>query len=297
MSTRSIRLSRLAGRLNRPEVADGWHRQREVVRRQCAEEAEQRLVRGAACAANFDGFQTDEDTVAGADAARRPPPDGGRVHRLAPPAAPAAGRRPRQTNEVSRSMIDGHCNTPRDRDRLIAILVRSSLPKRALPMQIAQNVDQRQTRSRLAVPRQSRSFHAGKVKPVTTTAAAPIRLRAVRLDRPRRGDSTGRHGGVAFAAECVAVQFAVTVPIVADSRVHGSHEGDPDREVYSPMQPYDCASLSPDQRAQQIAALLATGLRRLLVRSALPACPKNLPDLSPNGLELPREIRLSGHAG
>jgi hypothetical protein len=193
--------------------------------------------------------------------------------------------------------IDGHCNTPRDRDRLIAILVRSSLPKRALPMQIAQNVDQRQTRSRLAVPRQSRSFHAGKVKPVTTTAAAPIRLRAVRLDRPRRGDSTGRHGGVAFAAECVAVQFAVTVPIVADSRVHGSHEGDPDREVYSPMQPYDCASLSPDQRAQQIAALLATGLRRLLVRSALPACPKNLPDLSPNGLELPREIRLSGHAG
>jgi hypothetical protein len=41
------------------------------------------------------------------------------------------------------------------------------------------------------------------------------------------GDSTGRHEYVAFAAECVAVQFAPALPILADSRVHGSHEGDP----------------------------------------------------------------------
>ena len=102
---------------------------------------------------------------------------------------------------------------------------------------------------------------------------------------------------MASATECAIVQFALSAPILADSHAHGSQESDPDREVYYPMPSHDSASLSPDQRAQQIAILLATGLRRLLVRSAIPADPKNPPELSPNGLELLPDMRLSGHAG
>jgi hypothetical protein len=57
------------------------------------------------------------------------------------------------------------------------------------------------------------------------------------------------------------------------------------------------AALSPEERALRIAALLAIGLRRLLVRSASPVHPKNLPELSPNGLAFSAELRLSGQAG
>ena len=59
----------------------------------------------------------------------------------------------------------------------------------------------------------------------------------------------------------------------------------------------DPGVLSPEERAQRIAALLAIGLRRLLVRSTKLASPKNLPNLSPNGLEFSAETRLSGQAG
>jgi hypothetical protein len=59
---------------------------------------------------------------------------------------------------------------------------------------------------------------------------------------------------------------------------------------------FDFASLSSDERAQQISTLLAAGLRRLLVRSAISASPKKPPELSPDGLELRSDLRLSGHA-
>jgi hypothetical protein len=59
----------------------------------------------------------------------------------------------------------------------------------------------------------------------------------------------------------------------------------------------DPAALSPEERALRIAALLATALRRLLVRSTSMSRPKNLPNLSPNGLEFSAEPRLSGQAG
>ncbi|HEY7423340.1 MAG TPA: hypothetical protein VH682_03780 [Gemmataceae bacterium] len=64
------------------------------------------------------------------------------------------------------------------------------------------------------------------------------------------------------------------------------------------MRPHDHADdLTPEQRFQRIAALLAVGLRRLRPRSTPPSDLKNLPELSPNGLELGGEMRLSGHAG
>jgi hypothetical protein len=70
------------------------------------------------------------------------------------------------------------------------------------------------------------------------------------------------------------------------------------------MRPHDHADdLSPDQRFQHVATLLATGLRRLQPRTISPAelgqpdGTKNPPELSPNGLELPGETRLSGHTG
>jgi hypothetical protein len=42
------------------------------------------------------------------------------------------------------------------------------------------------------------------------------------------------------------------------------------------MSANDPAALSPEERAQRIAALLATGLRRLLVRSTIPDRPKKI---------------------
>ena len=56
--------------------------------------------------------------------------------------------------------------------------------------------------------------------------------------------------------------------------------------------------LTPEQlRCQRIAALLAIGLRRLLLPSASSVRPKNLLELSRNGLELRSEMRLGGQAG
>jgi hypothetical protein len=71
------------------------------------------------------------------------------------------------------------------------------------------------------------------------------------------------------------------------------------------MRPHDPPDdLTPDQRFQYIAALLAAGLRRLRPRAGDPAAdgstivlPNNLPELSLNCLELPGQTRLSGHTG
>jgi hypothetical protein len=64
------------------------------------------------------------------------------------------------------------------------------------------------------------------------------------------------------------------------------------------MQPHEYADdLTSEQRCQRLTALLALGLRRLLLPSASSVRPKNLPELSTNGLELRSEMRLSGQAG
>ena len=70
------------------------------------------------------------------------------------------------------------------------------------------------------------------------------------------------------------------------------------------MRPHDSSDdLTPEQRFQHIAALLATGLRRLRPRAALPAHPaeqtaaENPPESSPDCLEFSAETRLSGQAG
>ena len=55
--------------------------------------------------------------------------------------------------------------------------------------------------------------------------------------------------------------------------------------------------LTAEQRLHRIASLLAVGLLRLRPRFPVSDGPKKLPELSANGLELPREMRLSGHAG
>jgi hypothetical protein len=64
--------------------------------------------------------------------------------------------------------------------------------------------------------------------------------------------------------------------------------------------PADPIHLTPEQRLEEIAALLATGVLRLQRRAALTA-PCNHPefpsDSSPNGLDESPERRLHGHRG
>jgi hypothetical protein len=68
------------------------------------------------------------------------------------------------------------------------------------------------------------------------------------------------------------------------------------------MRADDPGSLSPEKRFRELARLLATGLLRLRPAGAVPAvgghpAPKNLPEKSPNGLEVCPETRLSVHTG
>jgi hypothetical protein len=61
----------------------------------------------------------------------------------------------------------------------------------------------------------------------------------------------------------------------------------------------DAADMTPDERMEEVASLLATGILRLRRRSALPAASdlKILPESLPDGLEVPVETRLSVRAG
>jgi hypothetical protein len=65
----------------------------------------------------------------------------------------------------------------------------------------------------------------------------------------------------------------------------------------------DADDLASEQRFQNIAALLAIGLRRLRPRTALPehsagqTAAENPPESSPDCLEFSAETRLSGHSG
>jgi hypothetical protein len=102
--------------------------------------------------------------------------------------------------------------------------------------------------------------------------------------------------------ECAAVQFAPALPILADSRVHGSHEGDPNLRGVLSMRPDVPALLSPDQRSREIACLLAAGVRRLFSRPAndIPGPhpePEKSQESSETGLEVGSETRLSVHTG
>jgi hypothetical protein len=68
------------------------------------------------------------------------------------------------------------------------------------------------------------------------------------------------------------------------------------------MRPHDdTASLTPAEQLRQLARVLAAGLLRLRrpVPSTVgqPLGPKNLPNSSENPLELPEDLRLSGHTG
>ena len=62
------------------------------------------------------------------------------------------------------------------------------------------------------------------------------------------------------------------------------------------------AELTPDQRAYEIACLLAAGVRRLFSKRAgdvacLPAVLEKTPESAETGLEVPGETRLSVHTG
>jgi hypothetical protein len=61
----------------------------------------------------------------------------------------------------------------------------------------------------------------------------------------------------------------------------------------------DAADMAPDERLEEVASLLATGVLRLRQRSALLAASdlKILPESLPDGLEVPAETRLSVRAG
>jgi hypothetical protein len=61
----------------------------------------------------------------------------------------------------------------------------------------------------------------------------------------------------------------------------------------------DPARLTPDERLCQTAMILATGVLRLRQRAALPVEKgrKNLPESSPEGLEVPAKTRLSVRGG
>jgi hypothetical protein len=64
--------------------------------------------------------------------------------------------------------------------------------------------------------------------------------------------------------------------------------------------PTDPASLTPEQRVEEIAAILAAGLLRLRRRAAVPAAspPPEIPaDSARNRLDDSPETRLHGHRG
>ena len=68
------------------------------------------------------------------------------------------------------------------------------------------------------------------------------------------------------------------------------------------MKPNDPAALTPDQRAAEIARLLAAGVRRLFSRrpddaSAPLMAPEKTQESAETGLEVGRETRLSVHTG
>ena len=68
------------------------------------------------------------------------------------------------------------------------------------------------------------------------------------------------------------------------------------------MRPNDPTALTPDQRAREIARLLAAGVRRLFSRPAndIPASnpdPEKSRESSETGLEVGSETRLSVHTG
>ena len=68
------------------------------------------------------------------------------------------------------------------------------------------------------------------------------------------------------------------------------------------LQHADDDALTPAQRRQEIARLLAAGVRRLHARAALPPAtqlpaPKNLPESGGTGLEVRAETRLSVQPG
>lgn len=166
----------------------------------------------------------------------------------------------------------------------------------AAPVQIAQIAEPSATRFWLAIFGQSQLSWSVKSHAIRVRADR----RAIsdrRFDlRKGRFDRTARQrrvcGRMRRCAICLGhFDFGRFVRIlIAPAR-------DPNLRGNCPMSVHDSASLSPDQRVQGIAALLATGLRRLLIRSASPPHPKKLPELSPNCLEFSAETRLSGHAG
>jgi hypothetical protein len=60
----------------------------------------------------------------------------------------------------------------------------------------------------------------------------------------------------------------------------------------------DLASLSPEDRRQQLARILARGLLRCSRRPGDPnSTPKNLSETGRDGLAIPGETRLSVHTG
>ena len=68
------------------------------------------------------------------------------------------------------------------------------------------------------------------------------------------------------------------------------------------MRPNDPAALTPDQRAQEIARLLAAGVRRLFSQRTgdVPdprTAPEKPQESAESGLEVGRETRLSGPTG
>jgi hypothetical protein len=76
----------------------------------------------------------------------------------------------------------------------------------------------------------------------------------------------------------------------------------PDCEENCTMPTNNAASLSPDERVQQIARLLAAGVRRLFTPRIgdvpdTPNAPEKSPESAETGLEVSQEMRLSAHTG
>jgi hypothetical protein len=98
------------------------------------------------------------------------------------------------------------------------------------------------------------------------------------------------------------MQFAAHLSILADSLADRSPSRDPNRRGVMPMRPNDPTALTPDQRAEEIAHLLAAGVRRLFSRPAnrIPdphSDPEKSQESAESGLEVGSETRLSGPTG
>jgi hypothetical protein len=162
--------------------------------------------------------------------------------------------------------------------------MRSTLPNVAIVRQIAQIDDPPRTWETSAEMVQSRAFHSAKEQFARS------------LVRPDGTQKSRLWSNEQLCNLRWIHRFRQTTTQIDRHRTITNLRG------VLPMQPNDPATLSPEQRAQEIARLLAAGVRRLFSQRTcdVPATlvePEKSPESADTGLEVQRETRLTVHSG